>query len=152
MRKYGFLVFCGFEFWSVSILTRIVWKLLILPNFFLIKIKFIPSSRWSCRCRSHCSSSPVECFHDAWNPSRVKTLTGFVTTFAKRTTPLESSCVTGGWLYIFGLDNHSWSAKLLAVNVTGLIFCLWVETQSKNCRFCLTSEAKRQILHPLSIT
>ena len=73
-------------------------------------IKFAASSRWSFRCRSHCYLSWLKIdlvaeqripSHSRLcsNPSRVKTLTVFLTTFAKRTMPLKFSCLTGGWLY-----------------------------------------------------
>ena len=75
-------------------------------------IKFSASSRQSCGCRGHCSLSWGESFlvaelrtpsdsRSCRNPSRVKTLTVFVTTFEKWTMLLESSSLTGGCVYIF---------------------------------------------------
>ena len=43
-----------------------------------------------------------------WNPSPVKTLTVFVATFENQTMLLESSCLTGGFVYIF----LSWDSTL----------------------------------------
>ena len=128
-------------------------------------IKFAASSGWSFRCCRHCSLSWTESFlvaelrtpsesSSGWNPSRVKTLTVFVTTFENGTMLLESSCLTGGCVYNFlSWDSKfdSRSAELFAENVPCLLICLWAESQSRNCSFCLTREDNLQILHLLSI-
>ena len=131
-------------------------------NQFLTTIKFAASNQWSWRCLSHCSLSWEENFlvselripsnsRSCWKPNRVKTLTVFVSTLEKPTMQLDYVCMSS-WVEI-----HQWllqrlrSDKLLAENVTGLKICLWAETQSRNCSFCLTNEANLQTKHLLSI-
>ena len=98
-------------------------------------IKFAASSRWACRCRSHCSFS--------WGDSfLVSNATGVIVS-------IRRMCV---YLLKSSFDYDSRSAKLFAEKVAGLIMCLWAETQSRNWSFRLTSEAILEILHFLSIT
>ena len=111
-------------------------------------IKFAASSGWSFRCCRHCSLSWTESFlvaelrtpsesSSSWNPSRVKTLTVFVTTFENGTMLLESSCLTGGCVYNFLSWNSKFDSRsqLLAENVPCLLICLWAETSPEIAAF-----------------
>ena len=103
------LVFGFSRFWNLEFVwaNRSSWMKAVDSNQSLNTIKLAARSWWSCRCCNQCFFSwgknlwfPIssDCM-SGWNPSRIKTLTVFVTKSKNRTMLLESSFLTRRSVY-----------------------------------------------------